>query len=163
MSYASALPAGYKPFRKLVLCSNMLEEVQIPISIGDQPLLLIGAGARPQVWLAAPAKPDSSEWFFVVQANRSRHPSVEVRISGSEVNPSVSIMVAGSRVLRVESRRGGAARVTFLDLRMLGLDVTGDEKILRIGGATFLGNTISKTTIGVRLAGKIAEDRGTVA
>src|SRR5689334_1943531 len=102
------LPAGYVPFRELTLCSNVLVNVPIPLIVGDQPALLVGRSESliPQVWLAAPAGPDSKEWVFVVERNRALRPLITIQTtSPGPIFPgySIDVLIGSTIVIRAKS------------------------------------------------------------
>jgi len=148
------LPSGYAPFRELNFCSNVLVNVPVPLSVGDQPALLVGRGLSlltpvPRVWLAAPAGPESKDWVFVVEGNRPVRPliSLETDQPGGSVTVRVGGLLA-TIVLRVKVTAPDRAVIDVLDLRPLGLVAYGTENELRIGGAVMRGNEFTNVMIG---------------
>lgn len=137
---ALRLPPGYTPFGELTLCSNMLVNVPVPLSVRDQPALLVGRGLsllvpEPKIWLAAPAGPDSKDWSFVVENSQPLRPLIT--LTTDKKTGAVEVQVGGllgTVVLRVRATAPDAAVVDELDLRPLGLVVYGNERELHIGG-----------------------------
>jgi hypothetical protein len=141
VSYPIPVPPGYEPFPELVLCSNTLRDVSIPIAVSRAPLLLVGRGTGvPLVWLAAPAEPGPPNWLFAVKENRSNNPAVRVKVE--LLRKTVRVSVSGRDVLRVLAVSPLRAEVGYLDLRPLGLDVVGTSDGLRIGSTQLAGNTM---------------------
>lgn len=139
MAYATRLPLGFRPVPKVAFCSNVLQNVEVPLAVDDQPVLLIGQEDIPLIWLKAPASPQTKEWVFVISANRSAHPAVEVQVILS--SRLVRVLTAGIEVLVARSTGPEAVAVDHLDLRPLGLDVHGD------GDALFLGGTVLSSNV----------------
>jgi hypothetical protein len=136
------LPPDYHPFRELNLCSNVLVNVPVPISVGGRPALLVGRSLsldrpHPLAWLAAPAGPNSKDWVFVVERNRPLRPLIV--IESDQPNRTIQVRVGGTLVLRAKASTDTAV-VDALDLRPLGLLAYGGETDLHIGGQTFGGN-----------------------
>ena len=47
------LPKEFIAFEELNFCSNTLQNCKIPIVIDGRPILLVGKGEQPQVWIWA--------------------------------------------------------------------------------------------------------------
>jgi hypothetical protein len=133
------LPPGYEPYSTLEFCSNVLEHVQVPFERDGQPLLLVGKGQVPVVWLKGPADATASAWEYIVKGNRSANPAVAVLIN--RVLGEVRVQVDKSTVLVVKRLGPDKAVVSQLDFRPLGLDITGDRTGLRLGGTVISRNT----------------------
>lgn len=147
MVYVSTLPSAYRPFRELRLCSNALRGVSIPIAIDRFPILLVGQGPLPLVWLAAPVEPGVFPWPFVVSANRSSNPAVGVHFDLKKA--TVRVSVSGLDVLRVSKTSEESAEIAYLDLRPIGLDIIGTSSGLQAGGTHLVGNTLVDLEIGL--------------
>jgi hypothetical protein len=145
------LPSEYVPYSRLELCSNKLEGVAIPLLVRDTPLLLIGRGATPLVWLSAPTDPSGANWDFVVAASLARNPAVRVQREKSK--HVLTVRVSDTVVAVVEWKGLDSARVTRLDLRPVGLNVVGDTAGLRMGGMTMSGNTVVNARVAFALGG----------
>jgi hypothetical protein len=137
---ALRLPSDYLQYRELNFCSNVLINVPVPLSVGDQPALLVGRGLsllvpQPKIWLAAPLGPNSKDWGFVVEASRPLRPLITV--TTDKKTGAVEVQVGGllsTVALRVRATAPDAAVIDELDLRPLGLVVYGNERGLHIGG-----------------------------
>jgi len=139
------LPSDYVPYKVLVLCSNALVNVPVPIRVGDQPVLLIGwnpspVSQVPAVWLAAPAAPDSKAWVFVVEHNRPLRPLILVETNRPV--GTVTVRVGDTLVLRAKHVSVDTAVVDALDMRPLGLVAFGDDRAIHIGGMTMERNRL---------------------
>jgi hypothetical protein len=135
------LPGSYTPFHELDLCSNVFTDVKVPILFRNIPVLLIGRGAVPAVWLAARADAEGTRWSFIVDKSVSRHPSVKVDVDVESYE--VVVLIAGNQILRTRCVSQEKAAVTDIDLRPLGLGVEGSAVGLKIGGTTLSGNRVS--------------------
>lgn len=149
MSDLSPLPPGYVAFDELNFCSNVFRNVAIPLAINAYPLVLVGRGTLPLVWLAAPAQPNSSTWAYVVKKSLAASPGIN--IEWSKPNRALSIAVDSTSIMIVEMASFQHASVTLLDLRPLGLDVVGTKTGLTIGTNQFKGNAMVGARIGLNL------------
>lgn len=135
----SKLPKGYEPYSILSLCSNKLLNGTKIIAVKDILPLLIGKGAKPQIWLQALQSPQSKKYILLVDASISRHPLVRVE----EVGRQIIVKINGGTVLRVEQTADDQAIVSELDLRSIGFNVYGGMSELSVGGMTFIGSTFN--------------------
>lgn len=149
MTYGPSLPEDFVPLRKLVFCSNTLIDVPIVVTVDDEPILLIGQGAVPSVWLAAPIADPDRKWVFVVRRTQSANPGVRVQVSSAKRQAVIS--VAGHDVLRVSMQALDEAVVDFLDLRPIGLMVSGNANTLTLGTNRFASNTIQGASVAFAL------------
>lgn len=133
------LPETFRPYERLVFCSNVLIGGGHLLVVGEIVPLVIGGGEQPQVWLQAPATAEAKEYVLLIEASVSKHPAVNV-ISGSE---GLAVTVGGTRVLRVKQITEQSAEVDLLDLRPIGFNVQGNSSGLHAGGASFSRNTFN--------------------
>ena len=148
MTYSRALPHRYKIPGGVNLCSNHLTEVEIPLEFRGQPLLLVGEGAVPLLWLAAPESPGGQDLGWIVKESSSVNPAVNVDIDRKKGR--VSVRVTGELVIQLE-KRVETIEILRLNLRPLGLNVVGDRKGLTIGGTLLSGNKISRSEVAFAL------------
>lgn len=134
----TSLPHSFKPYKKLLVCSNSLFDGGHIVSIGDVIPLIVGEGVKPQVWLQALADTGGKEFTTVVENSVSKHPSVEVR----EVSDSLVISVHGKSVLRIRQTSQHNAEIDLMDLRPVGLNLYGDSSSMHVGGGTFSRNSM---------------------
>lgn len=135
------LPLGYRPFRELEVCSNLLTDVLVPLAVNGHPLLLVGTGAMPLVWLAGPSDPTARSWRFVVERSRSTNPAILVDLDRR--TKVVFVEVSGDEVLRVQWLSPERATVQVLDFTPLGLALQGDEEALTLGTSRLSGSSVS--------------------
>ena len=146
------LPAGYKPFRELNLCSILLVNVQVPLLVGGRPALLVGSGpVVPSVWLAAPTNPRSREWAFVVESSQPLRPLITVQTEPAA--GIVEVNVGETVVLRARQETEDHGGVDVLDLRPLGLIAYGSAREFHIGGTTMERNRLENLQVAFAIAG----------
>jgi hypothetical protein len=133
------LPAGYQPYESLDICSNTMLGGGHVVSVGDVLPLVIGKGAKPQIWLQAMSNPQKKEFVSIIEASVSKHPAVEV----IEENGFIVVRIQNSKVLVVRSDSPDSAMVSELDLRPIGLNLVGNRSSLTVGGSTFSHNSMS--------------------
>jgi len=144
-----SLPENYAPFDKLNLCSNILLNVQIPFSIREVALLLVGKGKTPLVWLSAPTAPGSKEWEYIVESNKSLNPAIYVEVRDQE--KAVSVKVGNVIIIKVVAESETTAVADIVDLRPLGINIYGDSSILNLGNNKFTQNSIVNARVAFAL------------
>jgi hypothetical protein len=132
-----SLPSSYIPFRKLTICSNLLENGKVPVLISGNIPFLVGKGNKPKVWINMLPQQGSDESKPIVRENLSLHPQVEV----VEKNNIVEVTVNDKTLIEVKKISNNEAVISKLDLRMIGIAIYGDSKSLKVGG-----NSMSKNT-----------------
>lgn len=143
------LPPDYKPYKKLKVCSNTMEDGGHIVSIGEVLPLIIGTGTKPQIWLQALVNAKSNDFMTIVDASIPTHPAVKV----SEIDGVMVIKIQGEKVLTIKSTSPNSAEVTQLNFRPIGLNVTGDSSGIEISGSTFSRNTMSGGGVFISLGG----------
>jgi hypothetical protein len=123
------LPTEYQPFNELTLCSNRMRGVKMPLVVDGSPVLLIGRGAAPLVWIAAPAP--SKTWNFVVEGSVSKVQRVSVTVD--QLQREVTVRAGPLVVLHVRAENDESAVVDSVDLRPIWLLFFGDESELHVG------------------------------
>lgn len=149
MTYTLGLPETYTPFHILELCSNKFIDVKVPMAVRDFPVLLLGRGIVPTVWLGAPRQIGASDWIFIVADGQSSNPLV--RVDTDEAKGRVVIKAGGTVLLQARTVAQDRAIVEKLDLRPVGLAVTGDKSTLHVGTNQLSGNTIQGANTGIAL------------
>lgn len=146
----AALPEAYKPFETLHFVGNVLENVRVPILLKNRPVLLVGTGEEyPRIWLAVPNPRDVSQWTEVVADNQvvtEVLPDANlapIRVVKSEKPvPTVEVWIANFPMLRVRKEDPLVGRVDFLELRPLGINVSGSADGLSIGTTILRHNRV---------------------
>ncbi|MEZ8107331.1 hypothetical protein [Vibrio cortegadensis] len=132
------LPDGYKPLKKLTICSNTLTGGGNLVSIGGDIPVRIGRGSIPQVWIKAIADSSTNELVPIVEKNKSLHPAIKVVTQ----NNKITVLISGETVLSAKAPSQDVVVVDKLDLRPLGLNLYGDSSSLKVGGNTFSRNSM---------------------
>ena len=74
------LPADYKPFQTLIVCSNKLINGRVPFEVNGFIPFLVGVGENePLIWLQFPSNKKLDSWQYVVRANRSLHKGIKIK------------------------------------------------------------------------------------
>lgn len=141
------LPSQYKPFNKVRLGTNVIENVTAILTVKDHVPLLIGKGEPPRVWLYVPSNNDGTEWYPLIKDNFSSHPDIKV-ITEKKL---VSVKTPTTIVLSCLVGDSNMINILKLDLRPFGLDVYSDENSLKVFGNTLSNNTFKnlRTVIGI--------------
>lgn len=132
------LPADYKAFQTLNLCSNKVLGGGFPFSLGNELPLLIGNGPGPVIWLQAVQNSATKELVLLVDRNVPTVKGVEVTKPEEGV---IEIFIGATKILRIKKTGGDSAIISTLDLRPIGLNIIGNQDNLNIGGSSFSGNT----------------------
>ena len=133
------LPKSYVPYKSLNVCSNNLSGGGHIASIGETLPLIIGKGDKPQIWLQALINPETKQFVSIVESSVSKHSAVSVK----EISGYVVVSVQGTQILKVKAKGGDSAKVEMLDLRPLGLNLSGNSTSMNVGGSTFSNNSMS--------------------
>jgi hypothetical protein len=138
------LSPDYLPYRRLVFCGNELENVRVPLLLKGHPVLLVGSGGQqPRIWLGFPL-PDG-RWGRLVEDNGTADQSApETALTPVKVyrqQDSVEVLVGNLPIVKAQQESPILARVQFIDLRPLGLNIFGSAATgLSVGSANFSQN-----------------------
>ena len=139
------LPKNYKSLDSLIICSNKMIGGGFPFSLGDGLPLIIGMGEEPVVWLQTIKNYETKTLFLVVDANISTVKEISVTKPKKGV---IEIFYNGRyRIIRVEKLDATSVEISYLDLKPLGLNISGDQNELKVGGSSFSRNTFHGTNI----------------
>jgi len=133
------LPEDYIPFEELILCSNHLINVKVPIEFENKIPLLIGKGDLPFIWLSAPISKDKKAWKELIVKNKSMDEKISV--IPSPENKLITIKVNKLTIIQVIKQSDNKAEVIFLDLRPIGFNVYGDANNLSIVNSSLSANS----------------------
>ncbi|WP_168377577.1 hypothetical protein [Acinetobacter cumulans] len=143
------LPEDYKSLNSLTICSNKLIGGGFPFALGDGLPLIIGSGKEPKVWLQAVEDPQSKKLILLVDGNISTVKEISVTKPEKGV---IEVYFKGvTRILRVKQIDNSSAVISFLDLRPIGLNITGNQDGLNIAGSSFSGNTFQGSSVFIGL------------
>lgn len=132
------LPKSFIPYKILKVCSNSLIDGGHIVSVGNVLPLIIGKGEKPQVWIQAISNPETKEFLSIVENSVSKHSAVEVL----EVLGAVVVTIQGVKIVSVKQGADDTASVEVLDLRPIGLNLSGNSTSLNVGGSSFSGNSM---------------------
>jgi hypothetical protein len=140
-----SLPKDYQPFPKLVICSNTLINVDVPIIVEENFPILIGKGEpvlirkgeKTKIWLNLSPGTKGKSWQPLIRANRPLHKSVKVHF---EDRGTIFVYVGNSHILTFKED-DIIPEITHLDLRPIGLNIYGNNKDgLNVGTKKLMGN-----------------------
>lgn len=140
------LPQNFEPAEHVEIGSNVLINGKVLVAIETEPILLIGKGVtEPRVWLATPGRPKRGA-KFVVEDNESCDPSIRVLIKGGTVS-----VYLGDRLVLQAVKQDAVVNVTHLDLLPLGLTISADLTVLKVGNQILSNNTFQnvETMVGI--------------
>lgn len=140
------MPAGFTPFEKIEIGSNLLIRGKVVIARGDSPMLLIGKGTEPRIWLGVPEKVGGVR--YLVEDNTSRSPNIRV-LHKEDV---VSVYFDSNLILQTFKKTNEEATVTHVDLTPLGLTIRADLNSLTVGGNVLSSNTFDGVETMVNVA-----------
>jgi hypothetical protein len=123
------LPTDYKPFKNLIICSNLLENGRVPISISGDIPFLVGKGKYPKVWINMLAQKEVGKIHPLVRDNMTLHKQVNV----VEINNSTEIKSNNTLILKAIKHSEEEAEIVALDLRIIGINIFGDTNGLHVG------------------------------
>src|SRR3990170_1542829 len=143
------LPDGFEPFIDLAICGNRFIKGIAPFTMGDQPILLIGKGDVPAVWLIAPSSDEPDKFITLVANNESKHPQVKVEINDQSRN--LHVVLGETVLISVKKILNEFAAVEWIDLRPVGLNIYGNEVSLNVGGMTLVGSRSEGSNVLVKI------------
>lgn len=139
MITTSNLPNGYRPYSSIDLCGNKLLGGGHILSLGEVLPLVIGAGAKPLLWMQAITDVKTKSFITIVEASIPTLPAVRIKAEDS----AVVVLVGIVRVLVVKKVSEDAIEIPEIDLRPIGVNLYGKNGDLYAGTMQFSGNTFS--------------------
>lgn len=138
-------------YDEVVIASNSLLGITVPLAVGDQPVFLIGKGSKgPSIWLWAPLDVTLRHWHLVVENNSSAHGGF--RVDKSDRSQTIAVSINKKVLLRVKQVSPSRCVVDELDFRPLGLVVFGGDKGLQVGESFLAGNTFAEMLVAIGIA-----------
>jgi len=132
------LPSEYQPFERLMICSNILIGAGAIVKIGDFEPILVGKGLiLPAIWLRARAK--NKNWISLVERSVSLSPQIEII---NDIALKTTTIKTKDVIILKAQQVDSTCIINILDLRPLGLNIFGDEQLLKVGAGEFRGNTM---------------------
>ncbi len=148
--FNESLPLTYKPYQELVLCSNVLRNVLVPIMVNDFPVLLIGKELN--IWLAAPLNQEASQWRYILEGHLSNRPDVVLNYSADA--QVLEIKYRDKQLLGMRQESPNKAMVYQLDLRPIGLSIFGDEIVLDVSDYKLSHNIFDNIPVMIAVGSK---------
>lgn len=136
MNDRKEIPEDFVPYPLLDVLGNKFVNGLVPVATSTSAVLLIGKGNTPSVWLSAPNQSDPKMRTYVVEANKSRSPDIEVHVQRNETVVSFH----GTVMVRAQQIAPDSAVIKDLDLRPVGLNVYKEGDAIRIGSTLIQHN-----------------------
>lgn len=159
MRVDTSLPDGYQPYKTLDVCSNRFVDVEVVFSVNGQPAFLIGKGATPRIWLAAPLTASRERWDYIVVGNDAITSLIQVKTVGR--SHTTTIRLKETTLLTARETGPDVVKITTLDLRPVGLNIWGDSSVLYIAGNSFVNNHFERVRTAFALGGANATETAT--
>lgn len=140
------LPAKFKPFNKLEIGSNVFIHGKVPIAFRNFPILLVGNGAGPRIWLSVPEKDQGVR--YLVEDNEARSRGIGVL----QKDDAASVYFNAMLIIQTFKKSEDEAKVTHLDLTPLGLTIRADLNSPTVGGNVLSSDTFEGVEIMVNVA-----------
>src|SRR5437762_12994527 len=96
-----SLPETFTPFERVDIGSNVLIGGKIPIAFESAPILLIGKGAEPKIWLGTPQKDHTIR--YLVEGSEPRSSRIRVVHKGDAVSIYFDDMIIVQMVKKNEN------------------------------------------------------------
>ncbi len=110
----------------------------MPIAMDGRPILLIGKGDQPQVWLWGLANKETKELVEVVSSNSVRIVSAPIKVESE--NDSTCVKLNDKIIVKAVKLSDEKAMVEQIDMRPLGFNIHGDSNTLNVGTTVMVGN-----------------------
>lgn len=135
------LPKEYVAFKELSFCSNTLQNCKIPIIIDDTPILLVGKGEQPQIWISAIVNQKTKKLGPVVIANSIRIATCDFKVEAKD--NSTCIKFKNTVIIKATKLSDEKALIEQIDLRPFGFNIYGNSSTLNVGTNIMSGNNIA--------------------
>lgn len=157
------MPPGYEPFQYLDVCGNLLENVKVIFEIANVVPLLVGRGEQfPKIWLTLPWPPRGviqadQKWILAVDGDQMPERLIEPLRSTLRLEkrvapvPTVEVWLGQAPVLRVRQEDKLTGRIDFIDLRPLGLAISGSPDGLQVAGSHFKANRFQNIGVMIKI------------
>jgi hypothetical protein len=123
----------------------MLIDGVIPLLIDNSPLILIGKGAQPNLWLQVPNS--EKKWKFVIEKNVSKDQNIRV----IQFEKYLTVYQNKLIILHAVEENKDTINITHIDLDDFGVLVNGDLFGLNVGNNRYSKNVFKgvKTMINI--------------
>ncbi len=137
------LPKEFVAFERLNFCSNILQNCDIPIiAIDGSPILLVGKGKQPQVWIWAIINIETKKLGPVVIANSNRILTDEIKVEVEDDSTCIKYK-NNTVIIKVIKLSDEDAIIEQIDMRLYGFNIYGDSSTLNVGADVMVGNHVS--------------------
>jgi len=141
-----------KRFQTVVLCSNVISNFKDIFVFGEVVPLAFEVGQDadqvfPLVSLYGIKAPNSLAFIQIVDKSVAKHPAVKV----SRRNGAVEVTVSGKVIVAAEAISATQLVVKKLDLRPIGLEIYGDDTMMKIATNMFRKNRFDGTGVAFKL------------
>ncbi len=134
------LPNEFVEFEELSFCSNILQNCKIPIAIDDRPIVLVGKGDQPQIWLWGVVDQKTKELFQIVSSNSVRIFTAPIKVKSE--NDSTCVKLNDTIIIKAVKLSDEKATIEQIDMRPLGFNIYGNSSTLNVGTKVMVGNHI---------------------
>lgn len=135
------LPKEFVAFEELSFCSNTLQDCKIPIVVDDRPILLVGKGEQPQIWISAIVNQKTKKLGPVVIANSIRIATYDFKVEAKD--DSTCIKFKDTVIIKATKLSDEKAVIEQVDMRPFGFNIYGDSSSLNVGTNVMSGNNIA--------------------
>lgn len=134
------LPKEFVAFEELTFCSNILQNCKIPIVIDDRPILLVGKGEQPQIWLWGVIDQKTKALLQVIKANCNMVFTSSIKVESE--NDSTCVKLKDTIIIKAVKLSDEKATIEQIDMRPLGFNIYGNSSTLNVGTNVMVGNRI---------------------
>ena len=134
------LPNEFVAFEELRFCSNTLQNCEIPIAIDGRPILLVGKGEQPQIWLWGLVDQKTKELVQIVSSNSVRVFTAPIKVESE--NDSTCVKLNDTIIIKAVKLSDENAAIEQIDMRPLGFNIYGNSSTLNVGTNVMVGNRI---------------------
>ncbi len=134
------LPKDFVAFEELTFCSNVLQNCNIPITADDKPILLVGKGEKPQIWLWGLVDQKSKLLAQIVSSNSVRILTAPITVESE--NDSTCVKLNDTIIIKAVKLSDEKATIEQIDMRPLGFNIYGNSSTLNVGTNVMVGNRI---------------------
>ena len=132
------LPKQFVMFEELNFCSNILQNCNIPVVIDDKPIVLVGKGDQPQIWLWGLANQKTKELVQIVSSNSVRILKAPIRVESK--NDFTCVKLNDTIIIKAVKLSDEKAAIEQIDMRPIGFNIHGNSSTLNVGTNVMAGN-----------------------
>ena len=143
------LPKEFIAFEELDFCSNILQNCAIPVEVDDEPIVLVGNGEQPRIWLWGLVDLKSKGLAAVVSSNINKIFTAPIKIESKDSYTCVKLNeIIIIKTVKFSDKK---AVVEQLDMRPLGFNIYGNAGVLNVGTIPMVGNAIVNCRVAIAL------------